>query len=88
MKERPLSLNIRKGVHVQHHSFLENLVQSKINLPSLIPIVDDIIKMEKACLEANKLIRNDLGCLKNEYCISNAIILLSILRMQDDFPSS
>jgi hypothetical protein len=47
----------------------------------VIPVIEEGIKMEKLNLEANKLLGNELTSLEIEKRITEAQILLSVLRM-------
>jgi hypothetical protein len=67
----------------EHHSFMECMFRSKLNIRAILPLIDDIIKMEKANLEANRLLNNEEAMLKNEYAIAHIQILFSVLRSCD-----
>lgn len=64
-------------------TFISAIHESKLNSLAIIPIVEDVINLEKTNLEANKIIHDEFGCLRNEYRIAHAQILLSLLRMQN-----
>jgi hypothetical protein len=64
-----------------HNQLLNAIANSHLNSPDLIPVVEDLIGMTRTNLEANKLIKDEMAILKNEYTITQATILLSLLRM-------
>jgi len=71
--------------NLKHHSLLHYAIRaSKINPAALIPIVEDIINMEHTNLQANKRLHNEEARLANEYRITHAEILLSLLRRDGD----
>lgn len=56
------------------------LCEKGLNAHAVIPIVEDMIKMEETSKEANKLLRNTGAYMENEYRITHAEMLLCLLR--------
>ena len=72
----------------EHHSLFNYLLRSKLSTQTLIPMVEDLIKMEQASREANRILRNVSQYLDNEAKITSAEILLGLLRRWDyDHPT-
>lgn len=63
-------------------TLVKQIERSTLNPSALIPIVNDIIEMEKTNLEGKKIIHDELACLVSEYRIAHAELLLSLLRMR------
>jgi hypothetical protein len=64
----------------------KEISDSNASTMALISILEDIIEMETASLEANKIVDNEAGCLANEYRLTHAQLLLRGLRMKSLFP--
>lgn len=64
-----------------NEEFRKDLLQSKLNYSVLIPFIEDLINYELASLDANRILNNELACLKSENKITHAEILLSLLRI-------
>lgn len=72
----------------EHHSLLNFILRSKVSARVLIPIVEDLIVMEKANREANRILNNISQFLDNESRITAAEVLLCLLlRWDHDHPS-
>jgi hypothetical protein len=63
------------------HRLIDSVFESKLNSISLIPMVEDVMQIEKTNMEANRVLNNDVEYMINEYRISQCEILLSLLRM-------
>jgi len=57
----------------------QQLSESNINVHAVIPLIEDVINIEKTSLQTQALFGLDKECLKTEIRITNAQILLSIL---------
>jgi hypothetical protein len=65
------------------HDLIKSIA-SRIDYSVLIPVIEDLITMEYTNSEANKLLHNIDGYLANQYRITHAEILLSLLRRGAD----
>lgn len=73
----------------EHHSLFNFLLRSKLHANTLIPMVEDLIKMEQAIRDANRGLHNISEYLDNESRITAAEVLLSLLRRWNyDHPTS
>lgn len=57
----------------------------EFNPSAVIPLLKIAIDLETTTKEANKLLNNDIEFLTSDYRISQAKILLSLLRRRRDF---
>lgn len=65
-----------------HNTFIaQAIITSKINPTILIPLIEDMVCLEKTNLEANTIINDEIAYLTNEQRIAQAQLLLSLLRM-------
>jgi hypothetical protein len=55
-------------------------LESMLNPSAVIPLIENAISMENVPMEANKLLSNEQDYLSSEYKITQAKILLSLLR--------
>ena len=62
-----------------------SLSSSNLDFTAAIRFIEDSIQMELTSKQANNLLNNEINYLTNDYHISNAKILLSLLRMHDPF---
>lgn len=58
----------------------DSIDYSNFNPASLIPVLEEVINIEKTTREANKLIHDEIAYLSAEYRITQAEILLCLLR--------
>jgi hypothetical protein len=59
---------------------IEAIEESRIDIPAMITVVQDVINLERTGMEGNKILKNEVDCLTNHYKILNAKRLLSLLR--------
>lgn len=59
---------------------MSNQTTPKLNLPVLIPFIEEAITLEKTTIEANKVLHNDIAWIRHEQRITSAEFLLSLLR--------
>jgi hypothetical protein len=67
---------------MQNHN---RLVLSDLNPSALIPIIENAINLETTVKTANRILNNEIEYLTSDYRITQAKMLLSLLRRRDLF---
>lgn len=62
---------------------LNDFMKLEFNPAAVIPLLKTAIELESTTKEANDILNNDIQFLTSDYKISQAQILLSILRRRD-----
>lgn len=67
-----------RSSHNNHPSIFD--VEMSINPRAIIPLIEHAIKLESVTMEANRILDNEIDYLTSNYRITQAKLLLSVLR--------
>lgn len=71
-----------------NQALIDSINSSHLDVPAAITMVEDLIALEQSNLTVSTILKDEIACLRTEYKISHAEILLSLLRRHGDFLSS